>query len=241
MRDCTPRAVRGRRPGGLERRGEGRGAGGGDTPGWGVADPRRRFFRLGLRARARVEARGTAAQSPGRSGARMTTRRWRYAVLRRVGWYALRGRSDSTGRSVRWILRTGGACIQCRGESGALSRRGRCRWLDASACVWSHPSYWARDEAMRSPAVGARGPFTSGPAEVWLWAWSPFCYLAAPTAHPVEPRARIGSCRSAHPGAGAHRPRGPCAALGLRHEWRRVALVCSRRRRGPHRTALEVL
>lgn len=44
-----------------------------------------------------------------------------------------------------------------------------------------------------------RGPSTSGPVDLGLWVANPRLYLTAPTAHPVEPGARRGRCRSALP------------------------------------------
>ena len=44
-----------------------------------------------------------------------------------------------------------------------------------------------------------RGAVHLGAGRLGVWASSPFPYLTAPTAHPVELRARIGMCRSALP------------------------------------------
>jgi hypothetical protein len=57
----------------------------------------------------------------------------------------------------------------------------------------------------------ARDPLGKGPVDSHLWAQSPLSYLTALPAHPVEPRARRGSCRFApvrkrhgHPNGSSH-------------------------------------
>jgi len=96
------------------------------------------------------------------------------------------------------------------GRQRLISRRsawsaGRYRVRDETRMNDLFPTHDSQQQEPRAGDLGA--------ARLRLWAMSPPSYVSAPPAHPVEPRARRGSCRFALSAWSKHkRSRGPCSS-----------------------------
>ena len=100
--------------------------------------------------------------------------------------------------------KTPGLALAPAADAGALSQqRGPCQcslcafssWLPGKGRGERHNAEHAPLETKRNGQDRRAVHFGAG--RYGLWASSPLSYLTTPTAHPVEPRARKGSCRSA--------------------------------------------
>lgn len=140
--------------------------------------------------------------------------RWRAARQRGVGWYgggcAARLRPCMRGDTGRGVVHAW--CLHGRLACTVASAVSECRNVQVSSCmrearknVWkridlvfsSRASGLGRGDKKVKQKEGCERAGHLGAGRLRVWALSPVSYLTAPPAHPIEPGARIGRCRSA--------------------------------------------
>jgi hypothetical protein len=125
--------------------------------------------------------------------------------------WAVREACATSHGGFRWAPATpSGAPREARGDRRLIPTRSA--WSAERYRVWDETRMNAyfptHDLQQQEPRAGDLGA-----ARLRLWAASPPSYVSAPPAHPVEPRARRGSCRFALSAwSKTKRSRGPCSS-----------------------------